>query len=134
MVPSERLSDLYRLAAEWSAPPAPPTEAVESSDAPSHAWRPGDEDLAHQVVLAGNDNARAIYRVLAEHAGSAVDFRDLDAAAGMDGLRRAGLLGAMGRTCWHRGREVPWTWDSDRHTYTMSASVAEMFLAALNRL
>jgi hypothetical protein len=97
-------------------------------------WRPSDDELAYQVVYAGNKNARAIYRVLAQNAGTPVSYIDLNAACGMEGLKRAGLLGSIGRTCWHRKRTIPWRWDAERHTYTMPAEIGSMFLKALSRV
>lgn len=135
VIPRERLAELYAVAARWNAPEAQQAQQAEqASGAGPGPWEPGDEALAEKVGSAANANGRAIYRLLAENAGAPVDYQELDAAAGMDGHRRAGVLGSMGRTCNTRGRVIPWTWDSERHTYMMPAELGPLFLRVLDRI
>jgi hypothetical protein len=138
VIPKHRLADLYQLTAEWAqAPDSNAPTGVAPGGAPTSMewlWRVTDDDLAYQVVRAGNKNARAIYAVLAQIAGKPVSYVDLDAACGMEGHQRAGLLGSMGRACWHRKRTTPWHWDAESHTYTMPAEVGPLFLRALSRV
>lgn len=133
-VPRHRVSDLYRMVADWTTASGPAVPAEATPTGASTDWRSDDEQLAYQVVRAGNRNARAIYTVLAKKAGKPVSYTDLDAACGMDGPHRVGLLGSMGRTCWTRNRNIPWTWDKENHTYTMPARLATIFLNALSRV
>src|SRR5690348_1262741 len=57
LVHKDQVSEVYRLVAGLLA--GPPAETAAGKD---YVWRPGDEQLAVEVVRAGNDNARAIYR------------------------------------------------------------------------
>lgn len=94
-------------------------------------WKASDGAIAEAVVAAGNKNARAIYRLLVENAGRWVGPEELDAVVGMTGLRRVGVLGSMGKSCKHRGREAPWNWDGTN--YMMPPENAALFRRALAR-
>lgn len=131
VIPREKLGDLYAIVGPWSQPMAEQANRDDGQPAADPSWKPTDGRLAEQVVAAGNANARAIYRVLAEHAGEPVSYKLLDKATGMENRRRAGVLGSMGKSCWHRGRQAPWRWDRENHTYTMSAMVSDLFKRAL---
>src|ERR1700674_3185903 len=85
-IPRHRVSDLYRMGAEWTMASGRAAPAEAAPMGASTDWRSDDADLAYQVVRAGNRNARAIYKVLAKRAGKPVSYTDLDAACGMDGL------------------------------------------------
>jgi Family of unknown function (DUF6416) len=105
------------------AEPAAELEAAPDGDA---SWRSGDEELAEDVWSAGNRNSQAVYRELVQRAGQRVPEAILMEATGMDGHRFAGLLGAMGRTTWARGRQHPWEWDKEAGTYWIEEEVAEI--------
>ena len=139
-IPSARASELYRLASAWREEVG---GLVARTDAPSPspdsnaegAWSEGDQEIAQAVWSAGNDNARTVYRMLVEAAGSPVSGSALAEAVGLaDGPNQfPGLLGAIGRTTWSRKRQVPWHWDPAANTYTMSPTVARLFANAAER-
>jgi hypothetical protein len=132
LVPRERLGDLYAIVGGWTQPAGTRPANGAGSDTDLR-WHSDDWQVADDVVAAGGTNARAIYRVLAANAGQPVSYEQLDQAVNMDGLRRVGVLGSIGKSCSHRGREVPWTWDRDHATYTMAPLVAELFRTALSK-
>jgi hypothetical protein len=64
-----------------------------------------------------------------EAANSWVTAAQIDAACGMTGYRRVGLLGAMGKSARHRGRTGTWQWNG--RDYRMQSKVAALFRKAL---
>jgi hypothetical protein len=136
-IPGSRVAELYKLAGSWRendlASDAISTISIKApatDQGPS--WREGDDEIAKEVWSAGNDNARTVYRILVDAAGQPVAGEVLAQAVGMaEGSNRfPGLLGAIGRTTWHRHREVPWSWDPSNNTYAMPTHVVPIFAKA----
>ena len=96
-------------------------------------WQPGDEAIAAEVVQASRSPyVRAAWRAFAlSGPENRLSGPQLDAAMGIGGRRRNGVLARMSASCRIRGRVGAWEWDASTNTYWMKPLQAELFSRAL---
>jgi hypothetical protein len=96
-------------------------------------WKAGDEAIAARVVSASRSSyVGAAWRVLVTSSPqNRLTGPQLDAAVGLEGRRRNGVLARMSASCRIYGRVSPWQWDPSSKTYWMEPLQADLFSQAL---
>ena len=141
LVPTERIAQLYEIAASWLADSAT-TEIVEADDSPPVAdgerlpWSRGDLELAKEVWGRMNHWAHELFGVLMDHPEQKFSGQqladDLDYKHGKYGI--VGTMAWPGRYCKAVGRQFPIQWEEgpvgESGNYWMTSDVAALFREA----